>query len=200
MKNCPKCNHSIEEIQLNCPKCGYQLISPDELREGLAALEKLANFYKSNLDFSPQGIKTTAVYIDNVSTELKSLQDLLMYFFEQHEAATKKPKLFREFKWGMNIKVLLMGIFAMMNGLENQKFSQKIISEPPHGCQGIEFELMKMRLATEKLAINYGNFIDAKDANGLEKSHENITELSSRINNAYAEMEKVVNQIKANNP
>jgi hypothetical protein len=52
---------------------------------------------------------------------------------------------------------------------------------------------MKIGVATEELAINYGNFIDGKASN----VQECIAELSTRTKNAYSEMEKVVNQIKS---
>jgi len=179
MTTCPNCNRKLEGTNFKCPHCGFQLVTPGEAKELLAALNKMKGFYHSSLDMSPDGLKRTMTYVDNVMEALASYQNILTSFFEQNKEAMKKPKLFRDKQWGVNTMMLLMGMFSVWNGAEFKNFSLEIIVKPPPGCQNIDFELMKIRDLTEVFVTDYGSFIDQTDPNGLEKSKKALLRFQS---------------------
>lgn len=198
MKACPNCNQQIEGININCPKCGFQLMSLEEAKSLLDSMKKYSNNLNSSLDFSPQGIKATYTYMEHVAIELKWVMSAISGFTQKHKELIQNPRLIRDNEWKTSVKTFLMAFFAMMNGMENKEFSQHIVTNPPPGCHGIEFELTKLGIAVEDLGKNYSNFLDGKDADGLEKAQKCISEIVARINNTASEMEKVKGKITSN--
>jgi hypothetical protein len=194
MKICPNCKYKIETIEVKCPSCGFELMTPSEVRELQAGLKELMDFMHSSVDTSPAGQKRTVIYLDNVVTAIELYQNLLTSFFKKHEEAIKKPKLFRDEKWCIGAKVQLLGILGVF-GTENKNFSRKVISEPPPGCFGINFELGKMAEATSSFVTDYSNFVDRNDIEALEKSKVSATEISERLNNTMQELDKVRKQL-----
>ena len=190
-----KLQQKLEGSNFKCPHCGFQLVTQEEAKQLLAALNKMKGFYQSSLDMSPDGLKSIITYVDNVMEALTSYQNILTSFFEQHKAAMKKPKLFQDKQWDANMMMLLMGMFSVWNRPEFKTFSLEIIVKPPSGCQNIDFELMKIRDLTNSFVSDYGSFIDQTDADGLEKSKKSIAEIPGRLDKALSEIDKVRQQI-----
>ena len=86
MQKCPNCERDIKGFHPTCPHCGHQLLTPEKVQGALAALDSIKDFVV-NLDMSPEGIETTAVYIDNVTSFLRTYQELLFQFMEEHRLA-----------------------------------------------------------------------------------------------------------------
>lgn len=153
--NCPNCKKQVEGWPQTCPFCGQKLLSREEMQKGLKEFKDWAKqrhaFFSSTLDLSVQGRNVAAFYIDNVYTELRSLMHLLDEFTKVHQEAIITPTLFQDKEWRINVIVLLSGIFVMMEGAKNEKFSQEVLANPPHGCQGVYFELNKIRNSIKNL-------------------------------------------------
>lgn len=196
MRNCPNCNHTLEGIVTTCPNFGHQIVSPEDLRSAADALRQHVNFYGSSLDLSPQGIKKLQAYVENVYSLIELFQGGLAHFFEQHKMVLEEPALLHNAKWATDTKMSLLGLWALVNGVDNERFSQEAVVNAPPGCQGVDFEVMKLRLAMEEFSSHYGRFVDDKKPDELEKSKLYVSELSTRSSNTLAELDKIINQIR----
>lgn len=191
---CKRCSQKVEISWDYCPHCGAEITkpTPEKAREQVKALQNLHDHMTSPLDVSPEGISRTRQYVDEILIDLdKILNTILAQFFEHQEIAQNNPRMYRDDKWIEKAKFFLHWLTTYIYGDEPNL--NDALGSPP-GCHRVGFELTKIAFAAESLKENYIGFIDGIDRNGLEKAGESISEIHSRIVNAYNELENVVNQ------
>jgi hypothetical protein len=190
MRNCPNCDQSIKGFHLDCPHCGYQLVTPEKAQEAIAALEKIENAML-NLDMSPEGISKTAVYIDNVTSFLKTYQELLLKFIEEHKQVGTKKGLFGKKHDSTKAQSYLALMNVLWSNPENSNFSLEVVSSSVPGCFLLKQRLIKIKDLTKTLMTDYSHFFNMKDPHGLEKSKQGIGEISELLNMVWPEIERI---------